>query len=230
VSNIFHAFAIQSFIDELAHVRGKDPKDNLFDVLGPPRQVKLGELGVDKLGNYGAPLDVHPIDTARHRRVVERVTELCRWSERKKDGRALGLAVHRSFLTYVAVVISAMKDGDRVRVDEAWIVADAGTIVNRERVHAQLEGAVIFGLSNAMYGAITMKGGATEQTNFRDYRLLRIGSAPRAIHAEAIESDGPSGGIGEPGVPPVAPALANAIFALTGKRVRELPIASSVPV
>jgi isoquinoline 1-oxidoreductase subunit beta len=118
----------------------------------------------------------------------------------------------------------------RIGVDEAWIVADAGTIINHERVRAQLEGAVLFGMSLGLYGAITMKAGATVESNFRDYRLVRIADAPRRIHTDIIASEGPPGGVGEPGVPPVAPALANAVFALTGTRVRELPIGRSVRV
>ena len=232
VANIYHAFALHGFVDELAHLRGKDPRENLLEIIGPPRVLSLKDLGVDKLPNYGQPLEQHPVDTARHRRVLERVTELSRWSSRAREKRALGLAVHRSFLTYVAVVVSVVRPtpSSPIRVDEAWIVADAGTIVNRERVRSQLEGAVVFGLSNAMYGAITMKNGATEQSNFRDFRLMRMAEAPRAVHVDVIASEGPPGGVGEPGVPPVAPALANAIFALTGTRVRELPMIRAVPL
>jgi isoquinoline 1-oxidoreductase beta subunit len=231
VANVYHAFAEHSFLDEIAVARGIDPKDNLLELLGPPRIVTLEELGVPSLPNYGAPLSEHPIDTGRHRRVLERVAELSRWSTRKSAGRSLGIAVHRSFLTYVAVVVSVVKDAeDRIRVDEAWIVADAGIIVNIERVRSQLEGAVVFGLGHALYGAITMKDGATQQSNFHDFRVIRIASAPRAIHVDVIASDGPSCGIGEPGVPPVAPALANAVFALTGTRVRTLPIAGAMRV
>lgn len=231
VANIYHAFAVQSFVDELAHARGVDPRDMQLEILGPPRIVKPADLGVPKLPNYGQSVDEHPVDTARHRRVLERVTELSRWSERTKSGRSLGLAVHRSFLTYVAVVVSVVKGAkDRIGVDEAWIVADAGTIVNLERVRSQLEGAVLFGLSHALYGEISMKDGATEQSNFRDFRLLRIAEAPRKVHVEVVKNDGPPGGIGEPGVPPVAPALANAVFALTGKRIRDLPLVRSLSV
>ena len=241
VANVYHAFAIQSFIDELAHARGKDPRDNLLDLLGPAKIWTPADLGVAKNPNYGQPLEMHPVDTARHRRVLERVTELARWKTRQKDGRALGVAVHRSFLTYVACVVSVVRDPPRtmvsgktgpspIRVDEAWIVADAGTIVNQERVRSQLEGAVIFGLGHALYGAITMKNGATEQTNFRDFRLMRMPEAPRAIHTEVIPSEHAPGGIGEPGVPPVAPALTNAIFALTNQRVRALPVVRTFPV
>ncbi|MGE6758699.1 molybdopterin cofactor-binding domain-containing protein [Corallococcus interemptor] len=231
VANIYHAFAVQSFIDELAHERGTDPRDTLLEVLGPSRIVTPKDLGVAKVPNYGQSIEEHPVDTARLRRVIERVTGLARWDERKQQGRALGLAAHRSFLTYVAVVVSVVKDADeRIRVDEAWIVADAGTIVNMERVRAQMEGAVVFGLSLGLYGAITMKDGATVESNFRDYRLARIAETPRKIHVDIIPSDGRPGGVGEPGVPPVAPALANAVFALTGTRVRELPLVKTVKV
>ncbi|RKH96708.1 molybdopterin cofactor-binding domain-containing protein [Corallococcus sp. AB038B] len=231
VANIYHAFAVQSFIDELAHERGTDPRDTLLEVLGPSRIVTPKDLGVAKVPNYGQSLEEHPVDTARLRRVIERVTGLSRWDERKREGRALGLAAHRSFLTYVAVVVSVVKDADeRIRVDEAWIVADAGTIVNMERVRAQMEGAVVFGLSLGLYGAITMKDGAVVESNFRDYRLARIAETPKRIHVDIIPSDGRPGGIGEPGVPPVAPALANAVFALTGTRVRELPLVKTVKV
>jgi isoquinoline 1-oxidoreductase beta subunit len=224
VYNIFHAFAAGSFVDEIAHARGVDARDVLLEIVGPPRIVTLAELGVSELKNYGASLEAHPIDTARLRHVIERVTEMAGWSNR--GGRALGLAAHRSFLTYVAVVVSMVRDaGGRPKVDEVWLAADAGTVVNPERARAQMEGAIIFGMSQALHGGATMKRGITQQSNFHDYRLVRIGEAPRKIHVELTESQGAPGGIGEPGVPPVAPAIANALFALTGKRIRELPLA-----
>jgi isoquinoline 1-oxidoreductase beta subunit len=223
VYNIFHGFSAGSFVDELAHARGADPREMLLEIAGPPRIVTLEELGVSQLRNYGAPLEKHPIDTGRLRNVVERATKAARWEERK--GRALGLAAHRSFLTYVAVVASVVKNpAGRLAVDEVWLSADAGTIVNPERARAQMEGAVLFGMSHAFYGGATMKNGVTEQTNFLDYRLVRIGEAPRRIHVDLVPSEGPPGGIGEPGVPPVAPAIANAVFALTGQRIRMLPL------
>jgi isoquinoline 1-oxidoreductase beta subunit len=226
VCNIFHAFAAGSFMDELAHERGRDPKQNLLELFGPPRIVTPVELGVPKVPNYGASLEQHPIDVGRLRHVIERAAALSGWDERRQRGRALGLAAHRSFLTYVAAVMSVGRDArGKLHVDEAWIVADAGTIVNPDRARAMMEGAVIFGMSLAFYGAVTMRKGAVEQTNFRDYKLVRMAEAPRKIHVELVASDGPPGGVGEPGVPPVAPALANAIFALTGQRIRELPLA-----
>jgi isoquinoline 1-oxidoreductase subunit beta len=231
VSNINHAFAIGSFMDELAQARGVDPLANWLDVLGPARVVSSDELGVKKVPNYGAPLAKYPIDVARFRRVLERATELARWKDRAKDGRSLGLAVHNSFLTYVAVVASVVKDAaGRLHVDEGWVVADAGTVVNVDRVRAQMEGAFVFGMSLALYSEITAKAGEIVQSNFRDYRLVRTHEAPRAIHVELIASDAPPGGAGEPGVPPVAPAIANAVFACTGTRVRDLPLVHTVRV
>ena len=129
-------------------------------------------------------------------------------------------------MSYAAVVLSVVPDARHgVRVDEAWICIDAGTVVNRDRVHAQLQGAVAMGISNAMFGGITLKGGAVEQSNFRDARIARIRDVPSQIHTDVVLGGGPPGGVGEPGVPPVAPAIANAIFALTGQRIRELPMA-----
>jgi isoquinoline 1-oxidoreductase beta subunit len=231
VYNIFHAFAIGSFMDEIAHARGQDPRDVLLEIIGPPRTVSLAALGVAKLQNYGAPLSEHPVDAGRLRNVITRVTELARWSDRKKDGRALGLAAHRSFLSYTGCVVSVVRDTERkVRVDEAWLVMDSGTIINLDRVRAQLQGAVGMGISNALFGGITMKAGATRESNFRDARIAGIGDIPRKLHVEIIHTEGPPCGVGEPGVPPVAPAVANAIFALTGQRIRELPLLRTLTV
>ena len=225
VCNIQQAFAVQSFIAELAHATNRDPRDMLMTILGPARTVSPADQGVAKLGNYGASLETHPIDVARFHRVIERVTASAKWDTAKASGRALGLAVHRSFLTYVAVVAEVTRNPrGELRVDEAWIAADAGTIINADRVKAQLEGAFIFGMSAALHGAITVKAGAVVQRNFRDYPVVRMSEVPRQIHVDVVPSEGPPGGIGEPGVPPVAPAILNAWFALTGNRVRELPL------
>lgn len=232
VYNIFQAFSIGSFVDEIAHAKNADTREVWLELLGPPRRMSLADLGVEQLKNYGQPLDKHPVDAGRLRNVIERVTRAARWDQRKSEGRALGLAAHRSFLSYTAVVASVAKGADgKLAVDEVWLAFDAGTIVNVDRVRSQLEGSVIFGMSLALFGGITMKNGAIEQDNFRGgARILRIGEAPRRIHVEIIESDAPPGGVGEPGVPPVAPAIANAVFALTGKRARELPLSKTVPV
>lgn len=228
VYNINHAFAVQSFIGELAGELGRDHRELLLEILGPARMLTPAEAGVDKIPNYGAPLDQYPVDVGCLRAVIENVTNRADWDGARRSGRALGLAAHRSFLTYVAVVAAVSKDSrGRIRIDEVWITADPGRVVNLDRVKSQFEGAVIFGITLAMHGAITMRNGAVEQSNFRDYPLLRIGESPRKIHVEVISSKALPGGVGEPGVPPVAPAIANAIFALTGKRFREIPFRTS---
>jgi isoquinoline 1-oxidoreductase beta subunit len=232
VYNIFQAFSIGSFVDELAHARGDDPRDVWLELLGPARQASLAELGIKSLRNYGQPLEKHPVDVGRLRNVIERVTQAAPWKERKKDGRALGLAAHRSFLSYTAVVAAvSKKPNGKLAVDEVWVSFDAGLVVNTDRVRAQLEGSVVFGMSLALFGGITMKDGAIEQRNFQGGgRLVRIGEVPRRVHVEIVSSEANPGGVGEPGVPPVAPAIANAVFALTGKRVRELPLSRSIEV
>ncbi len=229
VHNIHHAFAMASFVDELAHARAKDPKAQWLELIGEPRHVTEAELGVKKVPNYGATLEQYPIDTARLRGVIERVTSLAGWDRRHADpARGYGLAAHRSFLSYIAVVAAVVRTpGGKIKIDEAWMVIDAGILVNPERVRSQLEGAFLFGTSIALYSQITARDGAIEQSNFRDYKLARIADAPRAIHVDLVESDEPSGGVGEPGVPPVAPAIVNAVFALTGTRHRELPLAKA---
>jgi isoquinoline 1-oxidoreductase beta subunit len=231
VYNIFHAFATGSLIDEIADARGADPRDVLLEVIGPARTLGLAELGIEKLSNYGEKLEKHPVDAGRLRRVVERVTEAAKWGGRKKDGRAYGLAAHRSFVTYAAVVVAVVPDEQRkVRIDEAWISMDAGTVVNQDRARAQMEGAVVMGISNAMFGGITMKKGVVEQSSFHNARIARIRDVPRKIHVDLVPSEGPPCGVGEPGVPPVGPALANAIFSLTGQRIREFPFARALGV
>jgi isoquinoline 1-oxidoreductase subunit beta len=225
VCNVFHGFAVGSFLDEIADARGVDPRDNLLTLLGPPRLVSAKDLGLAKWSNYRAPEGTHLIDTGRYRGVVERVTERAEWATRQARGRHLGLAAHRSFLSYVAVVVSMVKmDDDSVAVDEVWVSIDAGLIVNPDRVRSQMEGAVLFGMSIALLSEITVVAGAVVQDNFRDYHLVRMADAPKAIHVDIVPSTAPPGGVGEPGVPPVAPAIANALTALTGKRQRELPL------
>jgi isoquinoline 1-oxidoreductase beta subunit len=225
VYNIFHAFAISSFMDELAHELGRDPREMMLELLGPPRQASLAELGIPSLPNYHASLEDHPVDVGRLRHVIERVTESSGWSRRHARKRSLGLAAHRSFLSYSAAVVSAYRDPQgRIGIDEAWLVIDAGQLVHPDRVRAQMEGSVVFGTSIALHGGVTMKDGATEQGNFDTMRIARMRQAARRIHVELVRSHELPGGVGEPGVPPVAPAIANAVFALTGRRVRSLPL------
>jgi isoquinoline 1-oxidoreductase beta subunit len=229
VYNIFHAFAVNSFIDEIAHAKKQDPREAMLEIYGPARLLSLQDLGVPDLKNYGATLERHPVDAGRLRAVIERVTANSKWTSRGKNkNAALGLAAHRSFNAYTAVVasVSKAKEGGII-VNEVWIVADPGLIINPDRVHAQMEGSVINGLSHILYGGVTHKNGAVEQSNFDGVNLVRMSAAPKRIHVEIMKTNNPPGGVGEPGVPPVAPAVANAIFALTGKRIREFGLGNA---
>jgi isoquinoline 1-oxidoreductase beta subunit len=224
VYDINHCFAAQSFIGELAAASGRDPKAMLLDVLGPARTLTAQEVGMKELMN--APKGYTP-DVGRLRHVIERVAELSGWDAARSAGKAVGIAGYRGFLSYVAAVVAVSYDAKKqLKIDDVWLVADPGRVANADRVRSQLEGAVVFGLSLALYGKITAKAGAIQQSNFHDYQLVRIFEAPRT-HIEIVASDAPHAGAGEPGVPPIAPALGNAIFALTGKRLREMPFAAT---
>ncbi len=223
VANIYHAFAIQCFTDELAHAAGRDPLDYLLDLIGNPRTIDF--KGVD-YPNYGASMDAYPWETGRLRRVTEMVAEKSGWGKRKHGkGTGVGIAAHRSFLTYVATVVEVeVNDQGEVRIPRVDTVLDAGLVVNPEATRAQFEGAAVFGTSVVRSGEITATKGAVNQSNFQDYPVARINEAPHQTNVYIVESDAPPAGVGEPGVPPFVAALCNAIFAATGKRVRDLPI------
>jgi isoquinoline 1-oxidoreductase beta subunit len=229
VSNIPHAFALGCFMDELAQAAGKDPVQFLLDALGGDRKIDMTATGAVKpVDNYGAKWEDHPNDTARHRAVLERVAQECEWGEPLPRGEGRGVAVHRSFLTYVAAVVRVKVAADgTVTVPRVDIAMDCGFAAHPERVRSQCEGAVIMSLSNAMTSELTFARGRVVQSNLNDYRVLRMAGAPKDIRVHLIESGGPIGGVGEPGVPPVAPAFANAVAAARGARARprDLPTA-----
>jgi isoquinoline 1-oxidoreductase beta subunit len=140
----------------------------------------------------------------------------------------MGFALHRSFLTYVASVVQMhLDDAGRVHVDRVDSALDAGTVVNPEMVRNQFEGAAVMGTSVAFYGEITATNGAIDQSNFDGYPVARMNTAPREVHVHIVPSEAPPGGVGEPGLPAFAPALCNAIFSATGKRIRELPLSKA---
>src|ERR1700726_4467956 len=228
VANIYHAFGIQSFSDELAHTAGKDPVEYTLALLGPDRIVPKTELPKDYT-NYGGDYAQYPIDTARFRRVVQLAAEQSGWGKKKLgNGVGMGIAMHRSFLTYVATVVTMhVDDAGRAHIDRVDTALDAGTMGNPEMVRNQFEGAATMGASIVFFGEITATKGAIDQSNFDDYQMARMNNAPRETHVHIVESDAPPGGVGEPGLPAFAPALCNAIFTATGKRIRELPLSKA---
>ncbi|PYT82127.1 MAG: twin-arginine translocation pathway signal protein [Acidobacteria bacterium] len=228
VANIYHAFAIQSFADELANAAGTDPLEYQLQLLGPDRIIPKSELPKD-YENYGQPYEQYPIDTARFRRVLQSVAEKSGWGRKKQGhGFGMGLAMHRSFLTYAASVVQLhVDDAGKAHIQRVDTALDAGTVVNPEMVRNQFEGAAVMGTSIAFFGEITATNGAIDQSNFNDYPVARMNTAPREIHVHIAENDAPPGGIGEPGLPAIAPAICNAVFAATGKRIRELPLSKA---
>ena len=225
VSNIPHAFAIQSFVAELAAAAERDPKDYLLELIGSARRIDPHK--VRDSWNYGESPVLYPVDTGRLRRVIETAAQKAEWGKPMPAGSGLGIAAHYSFAAYVAVVVEVtVSDKGELSIPRVDIAFDCGPQVNPERIRVQLEGACVMGVGNTLLSEITFKGGRVEQTNFNDYQVARMNVAPRDIRVHLIPADFgmPLGGVGEPGVPPIAPALCNAILAATGKRIRRLPI------
>ena len=226
VSNIPHAFAVQTMMAEIAAANGRDQKDMLLELIGPARLVDLS-TDAPKLWNYGEPIESYPIDAGRLRRVVELVAEKSGWPRTVPKGHGIGIAAHRSFVSYIATVVEvAVDDKGKLTIPRVDTAIDCGQFVNPERIASQMEGAAIMGLSLAKYGSLTFKNGRAEQSNFDSFPVVRIDEAPLVTNVYIVPAaaDVPPSGVGEPGVPPFAPALCNAIFAATGKRIRSLPI------
>jgi isoquinoline 1-oxidoreductase beta subunit len=197
VASSQHGFFVESFVDELAHAVRRDPFEYRRDLLARE---------------------------PRHRAVLERAAEMARWGTPLPEGRARGIAIVESFGSIVAQVAEVGLDADgAVRVHRVDAAVDCGLVVNPQQAEAQIQGGVVFGLSAALFHAITVRDGAVEQRNFPDYEMIRLANAPH-VSVSFVDSGGPIGGLGEPGVPPVAPAVANAVFALTGQRLRQLPL------
>lgn len=195
VGHSYTAFAVESMMDELAHQGGHDPIDlRLANTQDKPRMQAL-------------------LREAKTRWKTEVVP----------DGHHLGVAAHSSFFTDVVEIAEVSVEGKQIRVHKVTCIADVGTAVNPDIVKAQLEGAVMFALTAALHGSIDLKNGQVQQSNFHDYPILRMDEAP-SVEVVLVNSGGDPTGIGEPGVPPLAPAVANAVFSATGQRLRELPL------
>lgn len=196
VAHSEHGFFTESFIDELAHAAKQDPYEFRARLLA---------------------------DKPRHRRVLERAARMANWGQPLETGRARGIAVVESFGSVVAEVAEVTIRDGAIKVERVFAAVDCGEVVNPDTAAAQIEGGIVFALSAALFDEITISAGAVAQKNFYDYPLPRVADAPRVV-VEFIESDAPIGGLGEPGVPPLAPAVANAVFAATGTRLRTLPL------
>ncbi|MFN7937854.1 MAG: molybdopterin cofactor-binding domain-containing protein [Bryobacteraceae bacterium] len=221
VAHIYHAFAIHSFVDELAAAANRDRVEYLLDLIGPGRKLNIQPEGM-KYWNNDQPQEKYPVDTARLRRVIELAAEKSGWGKKKN----LGIAAHRSFLSYIAAVAEVEVENGKIRIPRITYAVDAGTTIHPDRVKSQFEGASVFGTSIALFGEITARDGKIVQSNYHDYRVARIHEAPIDTQVHVIPSRELPAGVGEPGVPPIPPAIANALFAATGKRVRDLPIKS----
>ncbi|ERS11971.1 acylaldehyde oxidase [Alcanivorax sp. PN-3] len=229
VANIPHAFAAQCFIAELAHRAGKDHRQFALDLIGPARQIDPGDMA--DTWNYTESPERYPYDTGRLRGVIEAACQGAKWGRELPKGHGLGLAFCYSFMSYTATVVEvAVDEKGGVRVLAVDMAMDCGPQINPERIRAQMEGGAVMGLSLALTSEITFEKGRVKQSNFHDYQVLRHNASPRVIRTHLVNDDHdlPPGGVGEPPVPPVAPALCNAIFAATGKRVRSLPVGTVV--
>ncbi len=209
VINIPHGFSVNVFADELAAAAKKDPLE-----------FRLNLIGSDRIEETKDPIKYN---TARFKNVLKIAAKNAEWGKELPEGHAYGLAVQYSFYSYVASVVEVSVINNKVKVHNVYTAIDCGTVINRDTVKSQMEGAAVFGMSLAFYGKITAKEGAIEQGNYDTYKMLRINETPN-IHVEIVESTENPTGVGEPGVPVIAPAIVNAIYKVTGKRYYNLPL------
>jgi isoquinoline 1-oxidoreductase beta subunit len=224
VSNIHHSFAINCILDEIAEEKGMDPVDFVLSILAEDKNLDFaGELKGD-FGNYGEPLEQFPWNTKRLRGVIEKVAKEANWKKMVSDGKAVGFAVHKSFLTYVACIVEVTKGNNgAIQIPVVHYAVDCGIGVNTDRIKSQFEGGAQFATSLTMTSAITFENGKVQQNNFDGYQIIRMPQSPKKTHVHIVESMEKPTGVGEPPVPPYIPALCNAMYKLTGERIYQLP-------
>ena len=210
VVHIHSGFGNNSFADELAHAANIDPVQFHLNLIGKDRIIK----GKSE----------YPYDAKRMKDVLKNTAKIANWGKTLPENHGLGVAVHYSFYSYVATIVEVSVKNEKVKVEHIWTTIDCGLALNKDNITNQLEGAAIFGMSIALYGKISAKEGAIEQNNFFDYQMTRMKDAPKIEIAIMDKMEEPPTGVGEPGVPVIAPAICNAIFNAIGKRVRSLPL------
>ena len=211
ISNVY-AFAEQSFIAELAHKAGQDHRDFLLNAIGDKGWIKEGDMA--------------SLNTARARATIEAVTKAAGWGRKLPEGHGLGLAFFLSHSGHIAEVAEVSVDGKNITVHDVWVAADVGQVVNLSGLENQLQGSVVDGLSTMAAQRISIKNGAVVQSNYDSYPLLRMPQSPR-VHVDVLNSGYRPTGAGEPALPPLAPAVCNAVFDACGERIRALPISKA---
>jgi isoquinoline 1-oxidoreductase beta subunit len=227
VNNIQHAFAMNCFANELAAAAGRDPVEFLLELIGEADVMDLAKDGVEDHWNYGDSVEEWPIMPKRLANVLRVAAAKSGYGKTMPAGQGLGLACHRSFHSYVGCAVHVVvRDDGSLHIPQVDMVVDCGRYVNPEGVRKQIEGAAIYGNTVARHGLISTTRGAVDQSNFHDYPVTRMNDAPLDVRVHIVEDFvhlRPCG-VGEPGVPPYTPALVNAIYNATGKRIRNLPI------